>query len=74
MSDPKPYILVEGSSQSIEAFERKVAAALEMGYILAGELVTHPISPSEVKFYQSFLLSEDDEDFDDEDEDEEDEE
>lgn len=69
----KPYMLIQGSSQAIEAFEQKVAAALEQGYSLAGEMVTHPL-PSEVKFYQPVMLEEEDyEDDDYEEEDEEDE-
>lgn len=71
----KPYMLIEGTNQAIEAFEQKVATALEAGYSLAGELVTHSASPSEVKFFQSVILLEDEEEEEDEDyEDEEDEE
>lgn len=70
----KPYMVIEGSNQTIDAFEQKVAAALEMGYCLAGELVTQSLSSNEVKLYQTVLLNdeedEDDEDFDDEEEDE----
>lgn len=68
----KPYKIIEGSSSAIEAFEQKVASALEMGYTLAGELATHAASSGEVKFYQPVILEED-EDFDEEDESEEDE-
>jgi len=38
----KPYLLISGSSRNIEDFEQKVATALEAGYELCGELVTHP--------------------------------
>lgn len=68
----KPYMIIEGNSQSIDNFEQKVADALEMGYSLAGELVTHPASPNEIKFYQTVILAADDEYEDDEEEDEED--
>jgi hypothetical protein len=67
--DMKPYMIVEGHSQAIEAFEKKVADALELGYSLAGELVAHPQS-SDLKLYQPMLLEEEfDEDEEDEDED-----
>lgn len=69
----KPYKVIEGSSSAIEAFEQKVAAALEMGYTLAGELATHAVSAGDVRFYQPVILEEvEDEEFE-EDEDEEDE-
>lgn len=35
----KSYMLIQGNSKDIEGFEQKVADALEMGYVLAGELV-----------------------------------
>lgn len=70
----KPYMLIEGSSQTMDAFEQKVAAALEMGYSLAGDLISHAVSPSEIKFYQSVILAEeeeeDEEEYDEEYEDE----
>jgi len=65
-------MIIEGSNQSIEIFEKKVADALELGYSLAGELIAQPYA-SEIKLYQPVLLSEDedwDEDEEDEDEDE----
>lgn len=72
----KPYMVIEGTNQAMETFEQKVAAALEKGYYLAGELVTHSSSPNEVKLFQPMALSdeEDDEDFDEDDEDEDEEE
>ena len=63
----KPYKIIEGSSTALEAFEQKIAAALEMGYSLAGELATHPVSSGETKFYQPLIL-EDDQDFDEDEE------
>ena len=70
----KPYMILEGNHLGLEAFEKKIADALEAGYSLAGELIAHTAG-TEVKFYQPMLLSDDfDEDWDeDEDEDEEDE-
>lgn len=66
----KPYMIVEGNTQAIDLFEKKVADALELGYSLAGELMLQAHG-SEVKLYQPMLLSEEneDEDWDDEDED-----
>ena len=70
----KPYMIIEGNSQAIDLFEKKVADALEAGYSLAGELVANSHA-SELKFYQPVILAEgDDEDWDDEDEDEDEEE
>jgi hypothetical protein len=67
----KPYMIVEGSSQSVETFEKKVTTALETGYSLAGELIAKS-QGSDVKFYQPMILEEaDDLDEDEEDEDEE---
>ncbi len=74
----KPYMIIEGNHSAIEAFEKKVADALEMGYSLAGELVTQPHA-TEIKFYQPVILADDqedeeeDEDWDEEEEDEDDE-
>jgi len=66
----KPYMIIEGSSQAMDLFEKKVADALEAGYSLAGELVVKSHA-SDMKFYQPVMLEEDDEDDWDEDEDEE---
>lgn len=68
----KPYMILEGSSQAVEAFEKKVAEALEQGYSLAGELVaqSHAL---ETRFFQPLILSEDEEEWDGEEEDEEEE-
>lgn len=66
----KPYMIIEGSSQSIEHFEQKVANALELGYTLAGELVAQP-QATEIKFYQPVIMEEEDADWDDEEEEDE---
>jgi len=61
----KPYVLIEGSNFSIESFEQKIAAALEVGYVFAGELVAVSTGPGgEIKFYQPVTL-EDLDDLDD---------
>lgn len=62
----KPYMIIEGSSQTIESFEQKVTAALEMGYSLAGDLISHSVSPSEVKFFQALILAEEEDEEDEE--------
>jgi hypothetical protein len=64
----KPYMLIEGSNLSIESFEQKITAALEMGYSFAGDLISHPVSSNELKFYQPVILIEDEEEYEDEDE------
>ncbi len=67
----KAYMLIEGSNKAIDAFEAKVAEALDLGYSLAGDLISHSVSPGDVRFYQAVILGEDedelDEDFDEED-------
>lgn len=65
----KPYMIIEGTSQAMDLFEKKVADALEAGYSLAGELVAKSHA-SDLKFYQPVILAENDEDEWDEDEDE----
>lgn len=70
----KPYMIIEGTSQAMDLFEKKVADALEAGYSLAGELLAKSHA-SEMKFYQPVILADDsDEDEWDEDEDEDEEE
>lgn len=68
----KPYMIIEGTSQAMDLFEKKVADALEAGYSLAGELVAKSHA-ADLKFYQPVILADDsDEDeWDDEDEEEE---
>jgi hypothetical protein len=65
----KSYMIIEGSSQAMELFEKKVADALEEGYSLAGELIVKS-QASDMKFYQPVILSGMDEEEWDEDEDE----
>lgn len=73
----KAYMLIEGNHKAIESFEAKVAEALDMGYGLAGDLISHTLSPGDIRFYQAVILGEDedddeiDEDFDEEDTEEE---
>jgi hypothetical protein len=40
----KPCIIIKGSDDNIEDFENKVALALEQGYELSGELITHVLN------------------------------
>jgi len=69
----KPYMIIEGSHLNLEAFEKKVTDALELGYSLAGELIAHSHG-TETKFYQPVILTDDaDEEWDEEDEEDEDE-
>lgn len=56
----KPYKIIEGSSQDIAGFEEKIAAAIDMGYALAGDLVSQPLS-GELKFFQPVILDDEDE-------------
>ncbi len=65
----KPYMIIEGSENALDLFEKKVADALEIGYSLAGELVVQA-HLSEIKFYQPVILTEGEEDEWDEEEDE----
>ena len=65
-------MIVEGSSTAIEAFEKKVTEALEIGYSLAGELLAKT-QGSEIKFFQPVIMAEEEDEDEWEDEDEEDE-
>lgn len=40
----KPCIIIKGSDDNIDDFENKIALALEQGYELSGELVTHVLN------------------------------
>ncbi|CAB3976488.1 hypothetical protein [Candidatus Azoamicus ciliaticola] len=40
----KPCIIIKGSDDNIEDFENKIALALEQGYELSGELITHVLN------------------------------
>lgn len=72
----KAYKIIEGTSSALGAFEEKVAEALELGYVLGGDLIAHT-QGGELKFFQAMILPEDDfeddEEWDDEDEEDEDE-
>lgn len=70
MSAVKPYRVIEGSHQTLMAFESAVAAAIEEGYSLAGDLVVKT-SGSEIKFFQPLVLEAFMDEDEDEDEDEE---
>lgn len=40
----KPCIIIRGTDDSIEEFENKIALALEQGYEISGELITHVLN------------------------------
>lgn len=40
----KPCIIIRGTDDNIEDFENKIALALEQGYELSGELITHVLN------------------------------
>lgn len=40
----KPCIIIKGTDDNIDDFENKIALALEQGYELSGELVTHVLN------------------------------
>lgn len=63
----KPYVLIQGSSNAIEEFEQKVISALEMGYVLAGDLLAKT-QGSELKLIQPVVLEDDMDEEEDEDE------
>lgn len=39
----KPCILIKGSDKNIEEFENQIAYALEQGYEISGDLISHVI-------------------------------
>lgn len=58
----KPCIIIKGSDDNIEDFENKIALALEQGYELSGELITHVINLNEediIILLQPMFLSND---------------
>lgn len=56
----KPYILIQGSSSSINEFEDKISSALEEGYEFNGELVTKVLDAAkkELIFLQPMIFEE----------------
>ncbi len=40
----KPYIIIKGDSNNIEEFEEKISLAVEEGYEISGDLITHVIN------------------------------
>ncbi len=43
----KPCIIIKGSHNQIEDFENKIALAIEQGYEISGDLITHVINNGE---------------------------
>ncbi|HIH2763636.1 MAG TPA: hypothetical protein ACYCDB_01695 [Candidatus Azoamicus sp.] len=40
----KPCIVIKGDDNNIEDFENKIALAMEQGYEISGDLITHVIN------------------------------
>lgn len=40
----KPCIIIKGDDTNIEEFENKIALAMEQGYEISGDLITHVIN------------------------------
>ena len=40
----KPCIIIKGNESDIEEFENKIALAMEQGYEISGDLITHVVS------------------------------
>ncbi len=40
----KPCIIIKGLHTEIEEFENKIALAIEQGYEISGDLITHVIN------------------------------
>ncbi len=57
----KPCILIKGTDKNIEEFENKIALALEQGYEISGDLITHvvriSINEDEVILLQPMFLA-----------------
>lgn len=43
----KPCIIIKGNDYTIEEFENKIALAIEQGYEISGDLITHVINDGE---------------------------
>lgn len=43
----KPCIIIKGNSKNIEEFENKIALAMEQGYEISGDIITHVINDGE---------------------------
>lgn len=43
----KPCIIIKGNNNNIEEFENKIALAMEQGYEISGDLITHVINDGE---------------------------
>ena len=43
----KPCIIIKGMDENIEDFENKIALAIEQGYEISGDLITHVINDGE---------------------------
>lgn len=43
----KPCIIIKGNDNQLEEFENKIALAIEQGYEISGDLITHVINTGE---------------------------
>lgn len=43
----KPCIIIKGDDTNIEEFENKIALAMEQGYEISGDLISHVINNGE---------------------------
>jgi hypothetical protein len=57
MSTEKPYKIIQGTQNSLAAFEAEVAKAIEAGYTLASDLLAKTVG-SEIHFFQPVILEE----------------
>jgi hypothetical protein len=58
----KPCIIIKGTHNQIEEFENKIALAIEQGYEISGDLITHVISTEDedlIILLQPMFLSDD---------------
>ncbi len=46
----KPCILIKGTDKNIEDFENQIAFALEQGYEISGDLISHVIRDKELEY------------------------
>ncbi len=49
----KPCIIIKGHFDNIEDFENKIALAIEQGYEISGDLITHVINTNN---YDAIIL------------------
>mgnify|MGYP007043500062 CR=1 FL=1 len=45
----KPCILIKGTDKSIDDFENQIAFALEQGYEISGDLISHVVKAKDLE-------------------------